>query len=169
MRKDTYNQTMASRIMKFIIICSIVFSFCLEVQASQKYEYVKIPSHKHNEASYQQAWCSMHGGVAEYENADKTRVDCLTAVHAVEFDFARKWAESVGQALHYGIMTGKKPMVVLILENPKKQMCYYDRVVRLSKIYNFDVEYVTNDILKLDKDGRCQYVECKCHRNKQKS
>ena len=48
--------------------------------------------HKHNEASYQDAWCLIHGGVTEYENADHTRVDCLTKTHAVEFDFANKWA-----------------------------------------------------------------------------
>lgn len=32
----------------------------------------------------------------EYKNHDKTRVDCLTETHAVEFDFAKKWAESSG-------------------------------------------------------------------------
>lgn len=153
---------MANKTVKFAIICFIVFSFSLEVKASQKYEYVKIPVHKHNEASYQQAWCSLHNGITEYENADKTRVDCLTSAHAVEFDFARKWAESIGQALHYGIMTGKKPMVVLILENPKKQMCYYERVKRIAEKYDIDTQYVTNDILKPDKEGRCQYPGCKC-------
>ena len=144
----------------------ITLIFPLKSLALGDYTYIKIPSHKHNEASYQQAWCSMHNGITEYENSDKTRVDCLTATHAVEFDFSNKWAESVGQALHYGVMTGKKPMVVLILENPKHQKVYYDRVLRLSKIYNFDVEYVTNDILKLDKDGKCPYKDCKCHRVK---
>ena len=69
--------------------------------------------HQHNEESYQQAWCSTHNGIMEYENSDFTRVDCLTKKHAVEFDFANKWHESIGQALHYGLMTGKKPMVML--------------------------------------------------------
>ena len=45
--------------------------------------------------------------------------------HAIEFDFAEKWAESIGQALHYSFMTGKRAKVVLILENPEKQMCYF--------------------------------------------
>ena len=63
----------------------------------------------------------------EYENSDYTRVDCLTKKHAVEFDFANKWTESIGQALHYGLMTGKKPMVILILDCPEKQMVYYNR------------------------------------------
>lgn len=100
----------------------------------------------------------------EYENIDKTRVDCLTEFHAVEFDFYNKWAESIGQALYYGFMTGKKPKVVLILENQKWQMVYYNRILKLSKIYNFDVEYVTNDILELDENGKCFNKECKCYR-----
>lgn len=119
--------------------------------------------HEHNEESYQQAWCKAHNGIMEYENKDKTRVDCLTETHAVEFDFANKWHESIGQALHYGVMTGKKPMVVLILDEPETQMVYYKRVKRIGKKYKFDVEYVTNDILNLDKYGMCFNPKCKCH------
>ena len=98
--------------------------------------------HQHNEASYQKAWCSANAGIEEYENKDKTRVDCLTATHAVEFDFANKWAESLGQAMHYGYMTGKKPKVVLILDNPKAQMVYFRRIQRLGKKY--DIETIVN-------------------------
>ena len=120
--------------------------------------------HKHNEASYQDVWCSIHGGITEYENDDKTRVDCITDKHAVEFDFANKWAESIGQALHYGIMTGKKPKVVLILDNPKPQMVYYKRVEKLGKKYKFDTEYVTDDILQLNDSEQCANPKCKCHK-----
>lgn len=127
---------------------------------SDGYKFVK---HQHNEASYQNAWCSAHGGVTEYENKDFTRVDCLTATNAVEFDFANKWAESIGQALHYQLMTGKRAKVVLILEDPQKQMVYYKRVKALAQKYNFDVEYVTTAILNL-KNGQCSNPECKCHR-----
>ncbi len=102
--------------------------------------------HLHEEAEYQKVWCALHNGVTEYENKDFTRVDCLTATHAVEFDFAKKWAESIGQALYYSLMTGKRGMVVLILENPRREKVYYKRVKRLSKIHNFDVECVTPKI-----------------------
>ena len=138
----------------------------LSALAYETYTTIKIPSHKHNEMSYQIAWCKIHNGIMEYENIDKTRVDCLTSTHAVEFDFYNKWAESIGQALYYGFMTGKKPKVVLILENQKWQMVYYNRILKLSKIYNFDVEYVTNDILELDENERCFNKECKCYKNK---
>lgn len=89
----------------------------------------------------------------------------ITDTHAVEFDFANKWAESIGQALHYQLMTGKKAMVILIIEEPKKEMVYYSRVKKLGKIHNFDVEYVTTEILNI-KNRKCVYVDCKCHGKK---
>ena len=85
-------------------------------------------AHEHNEASYQHAWCKLYNGIEEYENKDFTRVDCLTKTNAVEFDFANKWAESIGQALHYEYMTGKKGMVVLI---PSIQNSFNARYMRL--------------------------------------
>ena len=119
--------------------------------------------HKHNEEAYQYAWCSAHNGITEYENKDYTRVDCLTDKYAVEFDFANKWHESIGQALHYSIMSGKKAKVVLILDNPKAQMIYYKRIKKIGKIYNFDTEYVTNNILNIGSKGKCTYPKCKCN------
>ena len=109
----------------------------------------------------------MHGGIEEYENKDFTRVDCLTDTHAVEFDFANKWAESIGQALHYGLMTGKKPKVVLILDEPCKQMVYFERIQRIGKKYKIDTEYVTNEILNVDENYKCKNPKCKCHKAKQ--
>ena len=101
-------------------------------------------------------------------NLINARVDCLTDKYAVEFDFANKWAESIGQALHYLRMTGKKAKVVLILEDPKKEMVYYHRVKELGRIHNFEVEYVTKNLLKLNDKGQCQYLDCKCHRRDKK-
>ena len=152
---------------KFIILISALFIAVPTFASTFDYGYTstgfKYVKHKHSEASYQHAWCSMHNGVEEYENKDKTRVDCLTATHAVEFDFANKWAESIGQALHYQRMTGKRAKVVLILEKPKKQMVYFTRVQELGKIHNFDVEFVTPAILNI-KNGKCPYSDCKCNK-----
>lgn len=101
---------------------------------------------KYSEAMYVDVWCRAHCGMQEFVNSDFTRVDCLTAHNAVEFDFANKWAESIGQALHYQLMTGKRAKVVLILERPEKQMVYFNRVKKLAEIYDFDVEYITPEI-----------------------
>lgn len=72
--------------------------------------------HIQHEKVYQQQWCSAVGGVTEYRLPDRTRVDCLTDDYAIEFDFAPKWAESIGQALYYGICTDRQAGVVLIME-----------------------------------------------------
>ncbi len=88
----------------------------------------------HYEKEYQAVWCRNHCGQTEYILNDGARVDCLTKTHAVEFDFASKWAESIGQALYYGIKTHRKPAVVLILENPQ----YEDRyVIRFKTVANY--------------------------------
>lgn len=156
---------MIKKYLILIIITLSVFNFS-DVFAfeygytSCGFEYVK---HIHNESSYQHAWCSQNNGIEEYENDDYTRVDCLTETHSVEFDFANKWAESIGQAEHYALKTGKRGKVVLILENPKQEKVYYYRVKKLGEIHGFDVEYITPEILNL-KNGVCSYEDCKCHR-----
>lgn len=67
----------------------------------------------------------MHGQT-EVVLKDGTRVDCLTDEYAVEVEFAPKWAESIGQALYYAQVTGKKPGVLLIMK--KSEQRYLDRL-----------------------------------------
>ncbi|GKT29070.1 hypothetical protein ADUPG1_005139, partial [Aduncisulcus paluster] len=67
------------------------------------------------ESAYVQRWCADHNGTAEYRLQDGTRVDCVTATHAVEVDHACKWAEAIGQSMHYSACTGKGAGIVLIV------------------------------------------------------
>jgi hypothetical protein len=46
---------------------------------------------------------------------DGTRCDCLTDVHAIEFDFGNNWAEAVGQSAYYALQTNRKAGIVLVL------------------------------------------------------
>lgn len=85
---------------------------------------------KQTESYYVDQWCTKDFGRKEAVLWDMTRVDCLAKDYAVEFDFAKKWAESVGQALYYAKMTGKKPAVTLILTSPLDYR-YVKRVERL--------------------------------------
>ena len=39
---------------------------------------------------------------------DGTRCDILTDTHAIEVDFANKWAQAIGQSLNHAMQTGKK-------------------------------------------------------------
>jgi hypothetical protein len=68
---------------------------------------------------------------------DKTRVDCLTDGYAIEVDWAKKWAEGVGQSLFYADMTNRKPGVALIVgENDQR---YLKRINLIAKKFNIKI------------------------------
>jgi len=79
------------------------------------------------EKAYQIPWCKKYNGEVEYTLTDRTRVDCLLDDYAIEFDFAHKWAESIGQSLLYASRTAARPGIVLIMES-KKDCKYLDRL-----------------------------------------
>lgn len=91
------------------------------------------------EKDYQSAWCNLHCGQQEVILADKARIDCLTQTHAIEFDFAKKWAESIGQALYYGAATNKKAGVVLIIEDYNRDLKYLKRLQTVASRYGITV------------------------------
>lgn len=72
--------------------------------------------HLYPEKYYQDIWCKEQKGQSEVKLIDDTRIDCLTKTHAIEFDFASKWAEAIGQSLHYSNMTKRNAGIVLIIE-----------------------------------------------------
>ena len=84
---------------------------------------------KFREKDYVNAYCK---GQIEYVLPDRTRIDCLTDEYAIEFDYGKKWAESIGQSLYYAKMTGKKPAVALILNSPKDKR-YVERINTVDK------------------------------------
>lgn len=90
------------------------------------------------EKYYQTKWCFANRGIVEYKLFDNTRIDCMTAMHAVEFDFANKWSEAIGQALYYADCTGKIPAIVLIVEK-QSDMRYVNRVRNLCKKYGIEL------------------------------
>ena len=113
-------------ILHSIIIISIFFTGCSEKS-------------KHNEKYYQTKLCNELDGVMEQRLLDRTRVDCLTDEYAIEVDFSKKWAESVGQSLHYALMTGMKPAVVLIVRETKKDKRHMKRLEALAEKYDIKI------------------------------
>lgn len=78
----------------------------------------------------------------EVKLIDDTRIDCLTKTHAIEFDFAPKWAEAIGQSLHYSRMSGKIAGIVLIIEE-KSDYKYYNKIKPLCEQYNITLWSMT--------------------------
>ncbi len=89
--------------------------------------------HLQKESYYQDKFCKKMGGITEHRLEDATRVDCLTEKYAIEVDFAEKWAEAIGQSLHYALMTNKKAGVYLILENENEER-FLKRLKEIAKI-----------------------------------
>lgn len=108
---------------RFYITVFLLLISTLSVQAARL----------HKEATYQSKWCNEMCGRQEVRLDDKTSVDCLTKTHAIEFDFANKVYEAVGQSLYYSVKTNKKPGVVLILENPQKELRYINRLRKIAR------------------------------------
>ena len=115
----------------FILMLSGLYYFGLNYVPKELYETVSMKADM-SENYYVNEWCSSEFGRREVVLWDLTRVDCLSKDYAIEFDFAKKWAESIGQSLYYAEMTKKKPAVVLILKD-WSDMRYVKRVERLNK------------------------------------
>lgn len=113
----------------FILMVTGVYYLGLSYVPKKWYE-VQTMRPEQVESYYVNQWCTADFGRKEAVLWDMTRVDCLAKDYAIEFDFAKKWAESVGQALYYSKMTGKAPAVTLILTSPLDYR-YVKRVERL--------------------------------------
>ena len=100
--------------------------------------------HVHLEKEYQAVWCVEHKGIQEVRLPDRARVDCVTETHAVEAEFAYKWAESIGQSLYYASQTQKRAGILLIIERTKDQ-AFVDRLESTIKLMNLPI-----DVWKVD-------------------
>jgi hypothetical protein len=90
------------------------------------------------ESEYSKRLAARIGGVCEVRNGDGTRIDVANDVYAVEVEFANKWAESVGQALHYGIQSGKRPAILLVLET-RGDLKHAAKLLRIAQHYKLDL------------------------------
>ena len=117
---------MKKHIVLVVMITGLLFLGCAEKK-------------KYNEKYYQAQLCNELGGVMEQSLLDRTRIDCLTDEFAIEVDFSKKWAESVGQSLYYAEMTGKKPAVGLIVRETKKDKRHLKRLRILADKYDIKI------------------------------
>lgn len=88
------------------------------------------------EKDYQLKHCA---GQIEYRLPDTTRVDCLTDTHAIEYDYGRKWAEAIGQSLHYAFQTNKRAGIALIIEK-ESDLKYWYRLNSVITHYSLPID-----------------------------
>jgi len=70
---------------------------------------------------------------------DNTRCDIVTPTHAIEVDFADKWAEAIGQSLSYGLNLNLKPAIVLIMEQENDER-HFIRINTIIDHYQLNIE-----------------------------
>ena len=75
---------------------------------------------------------------------DGTRCDIVTKTHAIEADYAKKWAQAIGQSLHYSELLGKKPGI-LILKRSDSEWRHLVRVARLCGKYDITLWVVETE------------------------
>jgi len=95
------------------IFLRLILLFCIIIVFFVGIGQVVAAKRLHSEAEYVDYYCK---GTVEYRNSDKTRTDCYTKENSMEYDFAQKWYECIGQALHYARLNNNYPVCVLILE-----------------------------------------------------
>ena len=78
---------------------------------------------------------------------DGTRCDILTDTHAIEVDFADKWAEAIGQSLNYAMQTGKKAGIVLVLKYRGDEK-HLERLMEMTRHCSMDIEIFSHRAFK---------------------
>ena len=114
------------------------------------------PVENYKESDYQTIFLEYVNGHEEVVLDDRSRVDIITNEHAIEIDYANKWAEAVGQSLFYALKTNKKPGIVLILKDNKNNNNYIKRTKLVSNQYDITLWTISEklEIKKIPKGGK---------------
>jgi len=91
----------------------------------------------HPKRWYQERWCAKYFDQGEVSVSDQ--YDCLSQKYVIEFDYADKWYESIGESLHYAIQTGRKAGIVLIMENDS-DMKYWIKLKKTIEHYHLPID-----------------------------
>ena len=88
---------------------------------------------------YQERIAAALGGKVEV-GVPNGRVDVVTETHAIEVEFASAWKHSIGQALWYALQTGKKPGIVLVIQDEKRDRPHVIRLGSVLQANGLDVK-----------------------------
>jgi hypothetical protein len=108
----------------------LLAAVCAAVSASAQ------PASDKPERAYQERLCA--DMQLEHLFPDGTRADCLDGEFVIEVDFSKKWAESIGKALHYGLWTDELPLghrkigIILVCQGVRDTCT--DHIVRAKRV-----------------------------------
>lgn len=91
----------------------------------------------HPKRWYQERWCAKYFDNSTVSVSDQ--YDCLSKKYVIEFDYADKWYESIGESLHYALQTSRKAGIVLIMEK-ESDMKYWIKLKKTIEHYNLPID-----------------------------
>lgn len=124
--------------------------------------------HKMQDADYVKIVCDAKSGQTEVRRLG-SRADCVSENEAIEVEYAHKWSEGIGQAERYGKVFSRKPVLVLVLEQPdherfvelaNQQIRRSYSPIKLEVYKNFrtkqaSLNLIDGPIVKLSRSGIC--------------
>ena len=93
----------------------------------------------HREKCYQNFFAKRINGTTEVLMPDNTRCDILTENLAIEVDFAPKWAEAIGQSLHYAKMVNRQAGIVIVIRK-KIDHLHVKKLLGVIQEYNLPIQ-----------------------------
>lgn len=85
--------------------------------------------------------------IREYVLPDESRIDIETETTSFEVEWSYKWKEAIGQALYYGISTGKQPGIILLQKGEPEDKVNYLRCKLVCEKHNIKLLVVkTKDV-----------------------
>lgn len=102
----------------------------------------------HREKCYQNFFAKKIKGSTEVLMPDNTRCDILTEDLAIEVDFAPKWAEAIGQSLHYAKMVKRQAGIVIVIRK-KLDHCHVKKLWGVIHEYNLPIKVFLLEIKDL--------------------
>jgi len=126
------------RIVKIVIVLTAFVIFCLAIALPDPANAAK---REFLEKHYQAKHCPIKKQ-REHRLPNGMRVDCMTKIHAIEYDWANKYRQSFTQALEYSMYSNRKAGIVLILEK-NTDVKYVDRLRRVIRSQCIDIDVWT--------------------------
>lgn len=126
-----------------VAIYTICMFFALELDATEMpmEDIPFVVEENKNEAWFVDHTCN---GDTEVRLENRSRIDCKEKHYAIEYDWAYKWAECIGQALEYGRMTGLRSACALIIKQPT-DMFYVEKMSMVISHYGLPITVFTID------------------------
>jgi len=108
-----------------ILVTAAGVSLCVKHPVSNTLS--EVPTNNATELEWTKYIAESKNGIHQYVCPDQSRVDVLTDEYAYEVEWANKWKEAPAQAVLYGMLTNKKPAIILLMKGKSSDKIYYLR------------------------------------------